>query len=52
MLTLAAFLCAAETAPVAKPAAEPASEDTPAALKKAPVYPKTVAVLKIGRAHV
>jgi acetyl esterase/lipase len=46
MLTLAAFLCAAETSPVAKPAAEPVSEDTPAAVKKAPVYPKTVAVLK------
>lgn len=46
MLTLAAFLCAAETAPVVKPAAEPASEDTPAAAKKVPVYPKTVAVLK------
>jgi acetyl esterase/lipase len=46
MLTLAAFLCAAETAPVVKPVAEPASEDTPAALKKIPVYPKTVAVLK------
>jgi acetyl esterase/lipase len=46
MLTLAAFLCAAETAPVVKPFAEPASEDTPAAVKKAPVYPKTVAVLK------
>jgi len=46
LLTLAAFLCAAETAPVVKPAAEPASEDTPAALKKVPVYPKTVAVLK------
>ena len=46
MLTLAAFLCAADTAPVVKPSAEPASEDTPAALKKIPVYPKTVAVLK------
>ena len=46
MLTLAAFLCAAETAPVAAPVAEPASEDTPAALKKIPVYPKTVAVRK------
>jgi len=46
LLTLAAFLCAADTAPVVKPAAEPASEDTPAALKKVPVYPKTVAVLK------
>jgi acetyl esterase/lipase len=46
MLTLAAFLCAAETAPVVKPSAAPASEDTPAALKKVPVYPKTVAVLK------
>jgi acetyl esterase/lipase len=46
MFTLAAFLCAAETAPVAKPSAEPASEDTPAALKKVPAYPKTVAVLK------
>ena len=46
MLTLAAFLCAAEPAPVAKSVAEPASEDTPAALKKVPVYPKTVAVLK------
>ena len=49
LLTLAAFLLAAETAPVAPPAApvkpaEPASEDTPAALKKAPVYPKTVQV--------
>ena len=46
LLTLAAFVCAAETAPVVKPAAEPASEDTPAATKKVPVYPKTVAVLK------
>ena len=46
MLTLAAFLCAAEPASVAKPAAEPVSEDTPATLKKIPVYPKTVAVLK------
>lgn len=46
LLFLAAFLCAAEPAPVAKPAAEPASEDTPAALKKVPAYPKTVAVLK------
>ena len=46
MLTLAAFLCVAEPAPVAKSVAEPASEDTPAALKKVPVYPKTVAVLK------
>ena len=46
MLTLAAFLCAAETSPVVKPAVAPASEDTPAALKKAPVYPQTVAVLK------
>jgi acetyl esterase/lipase len=46
MLTLAAFLCAADTAPVVKPSAEPASEDTPAALNKIPVYPKTVAVLK------
>ena len=46
LLALAAFLCAAETALVVKPAAEPASEDTPAALKKVPVYPKTVAVLK------
>ena len=46
MLALAAFLCAAEPTPVAKPAVEPASEDTPAVLKKVPVYPKTVAVLK------
>ena len=46
MLTLAVFLCAAEPAPVAKPVAGPASEDTPAALKKVPVYPKTVTVLK------
>ena len=46
MLTLAIFLCAAEPTPVAKPIAAPASEDTPAALKKVPVYPKTVAVLK------
>lgn len=46
MLTLAAFLCAAETAPAVKPSAEPASEDTPAALKKVPVYPKSVAILK------
>ena len=46
MLTLAAFLCAADTAPVVKPSAEPASEDTPAALKKITVYPKTIAVLK------
>ncbi len=46
MLTLAAFLCAAEPTPVAKPVAAPASEDTPAALKKVPVYPKTVAVMK------
>jgi acetyl esterase/lipase len=46
LLFLAAFFCAAETAPVVKPAAEPASEDTPAATKKVPVYPKTVAVLK------
>ena len=46
LLTLAAFVCAAETAPVVKPVAEPVSEDTPAATKKVPVYPKTVAVLK------
>ena len=46
MLTLAIFLCAAEPTPVAKPGAEPASEDTPAALKKVPVYPKTVTVMK------
>ena len=46
MLTLAVFLCAAEPAPVAKPAVEPVSEDTPAALKKVPVYPKTVTILK------
>ena len=46
MLTLAIFLCAAEPTPGAKPGAEPASEDTPAALKKVPVYPKTVAVMK------
>jgi len=46
MLSLAAFLCAAEPALVAKPVAGPASEDTPAALKKVPVYPKTVTVLK------
>jgi len=46
MLTLAVFLCAAEPVPSAKLAIEPASEDTPAALKKVPVYPKTVAVLK------
>jgi acetyl esterase/lipase len=46
MLTLAVFLCAAEPTPVAKPVAAPASEDTPAALKKVPVYPKTVTVLK------
>ena len=49
LLTLAAFLLAVETAPVDKPAApvkpaEPTSEDTPAALKKVPVYPKTVQV--------
>lgn len=46
MLTLAIFLCAAEPTPGAKPIAAPASEDTPAALKKVPVYPKTVAVMK------
>jgi acetyl esterase/lipase len=46
MLTLAIFLCAAEPTSVAKPIAAPASEDTPAALKKVPVYPKTVAVMK------
>ena len=46
MLTLAIFLCAAEPTPGAKPGAEPASEDTPAALKKVPVYPKTVTVMK------
>jgi len=46
MFTLAVFLCVAEPAPVVKPSAAPASEDTPAALKKVPVYPKTVAVLK------
>jgi acetyl esterase/lipase len=46
MLTLAALLCAAEPTPGAKPIAAPASEDTPAALKKVPVYPKTVAVMK------
>ncbi|MCX6888509.1 MAG: alpha/beta hydrolase [Verrucomicrobia bacterium] len=46
MLTLAVFLCAAEPTPVAKPVTAPASEDTPAALKKVPVYPKTVTVLK------
>jgi len=46
MLTLAVFLCVAEPVPSAKLAIEPASEDTPAALKKVPVYPKTVAVLK------
>ena len=46
MLTLAIFLCAAEPTPGAKPSAEPASEDTPAALKKVPAYPKTVAVMK------
>jgi len=46
MLSLAAFLCAAEPALAAKPVAGPASEDTPAALKKVPVYPKTVTVLK------
>ncbi|NBX33781.1 alpha/beta hydrolase [bacterium] len=49
LLTLAAFLLAADPTPVvpsAPPAkaAEPASEDTPAALKKVPVYPKTVQV--------
>lgn len=45
-LLLVAFLAAE---PAVKPAAkstEPASEDTPAALKKAPVYPSTVAVSK------
>ena len=46
MLTLAIFLCAAEPTLGAKPIAAPASEDTPAALKKVPVYPKTVAVVK------
>ena len=46
MLTLAIFLCAAEPTLGAKPIAAPASEDTPAALKKVPVYPKTVAVMK------
>ena len=46
MLTLAAFLCAAEPTPVAKAVAVPASEDTPAALKKIPAYPQTVAVMK------
>ena len=46
MLTLAIFLCAAEPTPGAKPIVAPASEDTPAALKKVPVYPKTVAVMK------
>jgi acetyl esterase/lipase len=49
LLTLAAFLLAAEPTPVVPPApaakaSEPASEDTPAALKKVPVYPKTVQV--------
>lgn len=46
ILVLAAFVCAAEPSSVAKVSAEPASEDTPAAMKKVPVYPKTVAVLK------
>ncbi|MCX6920439.1 MAG: alpha/beta hydrolase [Verrucomicrobia bacterium] len=46
MLTLAAFLCAAEPTPVPKAVAVPASEDTPAALKKIPAYPQTVAVMK------
>ena len=46
MLVLAAFLCAAAPSSVTKASAEPASEDTPAAMKKVPVYPKTVAVLK------
>ena len=46
MLTLAIFLCAAEPTPGDKPIAAPTSEDTPAALKKVPVYPKTVAVMK------
>ncbi len=49
LLTLAAFLFAAETSPAGKSAPavkapEPASEDTSAALKKVPVYPKTVQV--------
>jgi acetyl esterase/lipase len=46
MLVLAAFLCAAEPSSVTKASTEPASEDTPAAMKKVTVYPKTVAIMK------